>query len=158
MGGAAGASATNTSSKDQGHELVAAYSFSTGTRVSGILERLTYDTDDSVTGNVDHYTRDAWYLLVQQRLGAHQVFGSFGTAGAGSVKVVGGGRATTNGLGASQWSLGYSYSLSKSADLYAACYGMDNKRSAAYALFPPPGKVAPGASTTGFGLGMLYTF
>ena len=31
--------------------------------------------------------------------------------------------------------------------------------TASYALFPPVGSgVAPGASTTGFGFGMLYTF
>jgi hypothetical protein len=158
LGGSAGATTTNTGSKDVGHELVAAYAFSTGTKVSAIVERLSYDTDDTVVGKVNHYERDAWYLLVQQRWGVHQLFGSYGTASAGSVKLVGGGPATTNGLGGHQWSAGYSYSLSKTADLYASAYGMNNDRSASYALFPPVGKIAPGASTTGFGLGILYTF
>ncbi|WP_306599565.1 porin [Geothrix sp. 21YS21S-2] len=158
MGGSAGATATNAGSKDVGHELVAAYAFSTGTKVSAIVERLTYDTDETVTGKVDHYQRDAWYLLVQQRWGMNQVFGSYGKAGAGSVTVRGGGPATTNGLGGTQWSVGYVRSLAKTVDLYASAYGMNNERSASYALFPPVGKVAPGASTTGFGVGILYTF
>lgn len=159
LGGSAGATATNASSKDEGHELIAAYAFPTGTKVSAIVERLSYDTDDTAVGKVNHYERDAWYLLVQQRWGAHQVFGAYGKAGAGSAKVVGGGPATTNGLGGAQWSVGYTYSLTKAADLYTSAYGMTNERSASYALFPPVGSgVAPGASTTGFGLGILYTF
>jgi len=83
---------------------------------------------------------------------------SLGTASAGSAGKVGGASASTNGLGGKQWSLGYSYALSKSADLYASTYGMSNDRSASYALFPPLGTVAPGASTRGFGMGILYTF
>lgn len=158
LGGSAGATLTNTSSKDVGHELVASFAFATGTKVSAIVERLAYDTDDTVVGKVNHYERDAWYLLVQHRWAKHQLFGAYGKAAAGSVKVVGGGPATTNGLGGTQWSAGYTYSLSKSADLYTSVYGMTNERSASYALFPPVGTVAPGASTTGFGLGMLYTF
>ena len=159
LGGSAGATATNSSSRDLGHELIAAYAFPTGTTVSAIVERLSYDTNDTVVGKVNHYERDAWYLLVQQRCGAHQVFAAYGTASAGSATVVGGGPATANGLGGTQWSAGYTYSLAKAADLYASVYGMNNQRSASYALFPPVSTgVAPGASTTGFGLGILYTF
>jgi predicted porin len=159
LGGSVGATATNASSKDEGHELVGAYAFSTGTKMSVIVEHLSYDTDDTVVGKVNHYERDAWYLLVQQRWGAHQVFGAYGSAGAGTAKVVGGGPVTTNGLGGKQWSAGYVYGLAKTVDLYASVYGMTNERSASYALFPPVGSgVAPGASTTGFGVGILYTF
>ncbi|HJV38356.1 MAG TPA: porin [Geothrix sp.] len=158
LGGSAGATPTNTSSRDVAHELVGSYAFPTGTKVSAIVERLAYDTDDTVDGKVNHYERDAWYVLVQQRWAKHQLFGAYGKAAAGSVTVVGGGPATTNGLGGTQWSAGYSYSLAKSADLYASVYGMTNERSSSYALFPPVGTVAPGASTTGFGLGILYTF
>lgn len=158
LGGSTGATATNTSSKDTGHELVVSYAFPTGTRLSAIVERLTYDTEDSVAGKVNHYQRDAWYLLAQQRWGVHQVFGAYGQGNAGSATVVGGGPATTNGLGGAQWSVGYVHALAKTVDLYASFYGMNNDRSASYALFPPVGKVAPGASTTGFGLGILYTF
>jgi len=158
MGGSAGATATNASSKDLANEIVASYTFSTGTKLSAIVEKLTYDTDDTAVGKANHYERTAFYFLLQQRWGAHQLFGSYGKANEGSATVVGGGPATANGLGGTQWSAGYSYALSKTADLFAAAYGMSNERSATYALFPPVGRVAPGASTAGFGLGILYTF
>lgn len=158
LGGSAGATATNASSKDTGNELIASYAFSTGTKVSVIAEKLTYDTDDTAVGKANHYERNAFYVLLQQRWAAHQLFGSYGKANAGSVTVVGGGPATADGLGGAQWSVGYVYSLSKTADLFASAYGMNNDRSASYSLFPPVGKVAPGASSTGFGLGILYTF
>jgi predicted porin len=158
MGGSAGATATNTSSKDQGNELIAQYAFSTGTKISAIVEQLAYDTQDTVVGKVNHYERNAFYVLLQQRWGAHQLFGAYGKANAGSMTVVGGGPATTNGLGGAQWSAGYTYSLSKMADVYASVYGMNNDRSASYGTFPPVGRIAPGAATTGFGLGILYTF
>ncbi len=158
LGGAAGATFTNASSRDEGQELVASWTFSTGTKVSGILENLVYDTDDTVAGNVNEYKRTAWYLLVQQRFGPHQIFASFGQAADGSCTRVGGAPASTNGLAGRQFSLGYTYALSRAADLFVAYYGMNNDRSASYAVFPSPGAVAPGASTKGLGVGLLYAF
>lgn len=158
LGGAAGATLTNPSSRDTGVEVVGSYSFSTGTRVSIVAEQLDYRTDDTVTGNIDAYRRVAWYALVQQRFGPHQVWAAYGSAAAGSCGRVGGGAATTSGLGGAEFSAGYSYSLSRSTDLYAAFYGMNNDRSAQYAVFPSPGTIAPGADTRGFGVGLLFTF
>ncbi|BDU78140.1 porin [Mesoterricola sediminis] len=158
LGGAAGATLTNASSRDTGVELVASYSFPTGTRLSVIGEQLRYRTDDTVAGNINAYKRAAWYALLQQRAGAHQVWAAFGSAAAGSCGRVGGGAASTDGLGGREYSLGYSYSLSRAADLFAACYGMRNDRSAQYAVFPSPGTVAPGADTRGLGVGLLFTF
>lgn len=158
IGGSAGATAANPSSRDQGHEIAAWYTAPTNTKVSVIAEHLIYDTDDTAAGAVNHYDRDAFYLLVQQRLGDHQIWGAFGHAFAGSAKAVGGAAATTNGLSASQWSIGYTYALAKSAEVFASFFQMINDRSASYALFPPFGTVAPGATSTGFGLGLIYTF
>ncbi|HTN54246.1 MAG TPA: porin [Anaeromyxobacter sp.] len=158
LGGSAGATNANPHSHDDGDELIAWYAAPTGTKLSVIGERLGYTTEDSVAGAVDRYERYSFYALVQQRFGPHQLWGAFGRAFPGDVHVVGGGAATTNGLGASQWSLGYTYSLAKTADIYAAYYELANDRSGAYAVFPSPGTVAPGASTRGFGLGILYTF
>ncbi|BDU72694.1 porin [Mesoterricola silvestris] len=158
MGGSAAATLTNTTSKDDGDELVAHYTFPTGTKLSVIAERLAYNTTDSVVGNVNSYERDAWYALVQQKLGAHQLWASLGSAGAGKTTRTGGAPASSDGLGGRQWTVGYSYALAKCADLYASYYCMTNDRSASYALFPPAGTVAPGADTKGFGMGLLYTF
>jgi len=158
LGGAPGATLTNTTSHDDGTELVASWTFPTGTKVSGIFEQLTYNTSDTLVGDINQYKRSAYYCLVQQRLGRHQVWGSFGSAGAGSATRTGGGTASTNGVAGREYALGYSFALSASSDLFASYYGMNNDRSASYALFPSPGTVAPGASTKGFGLGLLLTF
>ena len=138
--------------------MIATYSFPTETKVSLVLEQLTYNTDDKITGNVNEYKRIAWYSVFKQRFGPHQVWASYGVANAGSCTRVGGGPVTTNGLGAAQYSLGYSYSLSAASDIFASYYGTANDRSASYAVFPSPGTVAPGSTTQGIGLGMLFTF
>jgi hypothetical protein len=166
LGGAAspGASFENPHSNDDAHEIVAWYtvtwwsSLPISTRVAGIVERLTYRTDETVSGQVSRYQRDAIYGAVQQRLGAHQVWGSFGQAGAGSCTRVGGASCTTNGLAGRQWSVGYTYSPAKTVDIYAAYYEMNNGRSASYGLYPPVAPVSPGVTTRAFGVGILYLF
>ncbi|HYG67868.1 MAG TPA: porin [Anaeromyxobacteraceae bacterium] len=158
LGGSPGATFTNRSSSDQGHELVAQVRLPTNTRLAVVGERLSYETDDDAVGAVEQYERYAYWAIAQQRFGRHQVWGSFGQADAGECDVVGGGACTTNGLGATQWSLGYVLSLTKAADFYASYYETDNRRSAQYAVVGGPGAVAPGGDTRGFGVGLLYTF
>lgn len=160
LGGAAspGASFTNRHSNDDAHEIVAWYAFPTGTRLAVIGERLTYRTDETVSGQVSRYQRDAIYGAVQQRLGAHQVWGSFGQAGAGRCSLVGGVSCTTNGLHGRQWSVGYTYSPAKTVDIYASYYEMNNGRSATYGLYPMVVPIAPGSTTRAFGVGILYMF
>lgn len=156
--GGTGASFTNRHSKDQAHEVVVQVKLPTGTRIAAIGERLSYDSDESTAGRVNHYDRYAFWAIAQQKLGAHQLFASLGQAGAGDCEVVGGGACSTSGLAGTQWTIGYLYSLTGSADLFVAYYEMDNHRSASYAVFPSPGAVAPGADTRGFGVGLLFTF
>lgn len=158
LGGSAAATLTNTSSLDQGHEVIVVLSAPTGTKASLIFERLSYRNSDTTESAIDTYTRYAGLGLLQQRFGRHQVWASLGLAADGSCTRVGGGATTTNGLGAKQWAIGYSFSPSPSADLFAAYYETDNGRSASYGPFPPAGTVAPGAAVRGFGVGVLYTF
>jgi predicted porin len=158
LGGSPGATLTNDGSTDEGHEVIGQLALPTGTRLSVILERLSYRNDDRAVGAVDEYVRLAWYALLQQRFGAHQVFGSFGQADAGECEVVGGGDCSTRGLGATQLSAGYSYALAKAADVYVAYYQTLNERSASYGVVGGPGAVAPGGDTRGVGVGFLYTF
>jgi hypothetical protein len=158
LGGSPGATRTNPSSTDQGHEVVAWYALPTGTKVSAIWERLVYETDDTAGGAVDRYGRNAWYALLQQRLGNHQIWGAYGRAYQGDARRVGGGSASTSGLGAQHWSLGYSYRIAKTADVFASWYEVRNDRSASYSPFPGFGAVAPGADSRGVGVGLLYTF
>lgn len=158
LGGSAAGTLTNRHSHDDGDEVVAWYAAPTGTKLSVIGERLSYESDDQAANAVDRYRRYAVYALLQQRFGPHQIWGAYGQAGQGDVRLVGGAPGTTRGLGASQWSLGYSYALAKGAELYAAYYRVANDRSASYAVFPAPGTVAPGGTTQGFGVGIIYSF
>lgn len=158
LGGTAPATLANTSSLDQGHEIIARLALSTGTTLSVIFERLSYSNLDSTEGAIDSYMRYAGFALLQQRLGSHQIWGSLGLATEGICTRVGGGPTTANGLGAIQWAVGYSFSPAPSTDLYAAYHETDNGRSASYGPFPPAGVVAPGSTVRGFGVGILYTF
>jgi predicted porin len=158
IGGSAAATKTNRSSTDQGHEVNAWLSLPTGTKMTGVWERLIYEDDDQTPGAVNHYARNAWYALLQQRVGAHQIWGAYGRMYQGDAGRVGGGQASTSGLGGQQWSAGYSYSIAQSADVYVAYYELRNDRSASYSIFPGLGTVAPGADIRGYGVGVLYTF
>ncbi len=158
VGGSPGGTFTNPTSNDDGHEIVAWYTFPTNTRLALILERLTYRTDDTVPGAVNGYQREAVYGAVQQRFDEHTVWGSLGVANEGRCTTVGGFPCTTNGLSGMQWSVGYTYSPIKTFDIYGSFYQMSNGRSATYGLFPPVAPVSPGVTTTGFGIGFLYMF
>ena len=158
VGGSPGASLSNTNSVDDAHEFIAWYQFPFGTRLAATVERLTYRTDDTVPDAVKGYQRDAVYGAVQQRIGQHALWGSFGVAGAGRCVKVGNAPCTTNGLNGLQWSVGYTFSPVKTLDIYASYYEMRTGRSATYALFPPVVPISPGADTKAFGLGIMYLF
>lgn len=157
LGGSAGATAANDSSTDQGHLVVAQVSLPTGTRLSGMAERLSYENADGTPGVVSSYERYAFFALAQQRFGDHQVWASYGLASRGSCDAAGGGACTTEGLGASQFGVGYSRAFGKSFDLYGAYYQLVNDRAATYGVVGGPA-VAPGGDTRGLGIGLLYTF
>lgn len=158
VGGSPGATFTNPSSKDDAHELVAWYTLPTNTRLAVVLERLTYRTDDTVVGAVNGYQREAVYGAIQQHLGKHTIWGSYGVANEGRCTTVGNLPCTTNGLNGAQYSVGYTFSPSKQFDIYGGFYGMVNGRSGRYGLFPPVAPLAPGSTTQAFGVGFLYTF
>ncbi len=158
VGGSPGATLTNRSSTDDAHEFLAWYEFPTRTRLAAIVERLTYRTKDTVVGAVDGYQRDAIYGALQQHLGNHAVWGSFGVADRGRCTRVGKLPCTTNGLNGLEWSVGYTFSPVKTVDLYASYYEMRNGRSGTYALFPPVVPIAPGSTTHAFGIGIMYLF
>ena len=158
LGGSPGVTLTNPSSRDDGHEIVASVRLPTGTRLAVIAERLKYRTDEMTPGLVNSYQRDAILGAVQQRIGEHTLWGSFGYAGAGKCTMAGGAPCTTNGLEGRQWSVGYTFSPAKTVDIYAAYYELANGRSGTHALFPPVVPIAPGSTTRGAGVGILYIF
>lgn len=157
--GATTPSLTNASSKDEGQELAVFYAIpSTGTRLTAIVEQLTYRNDETVAGKVSEYKRTAWGVSAQQSFGQHKIWGLYGSADKGSAKLVGGASASVENLGATQATLGYNYAITKTADVFATYYTVVNKAAATYGAFPVLAGINPGADTRGFGVGVLYTF
>jgi predicted porin len=148
------------SSRDTGSKFVARYGFGK-TRIGLIYERLEYEQDDSAAPatNFKSYDRNAYALTATNEVGPGTIRGLYGRAQSGGCSLVGGAECLTNGLGAQQYSLGYSYSLSKRTDLYGFYTRVANDSSATYQFANAAGIGATaGASSTGFALGMRHTF
>jgi hypothetical protein len=159
IGGSAAVTATNTSSKDIGHKIVAAYTLGS-TRVAGAVERLEYKTDDAAISAINAYKKNTFYVLVEQKIGGNSIWGTYGKAKDGSCSRVGGAACNTSNLGASEWSIGYIQRLSKRSELFAVFYGINNEASGTYGTQPTVGAaaIAPGADTRGLGVGMIHYF
>jgi len=161
LGGAAGGTATNTGSKDKGHKFVLLWLIG-NTRITALYEMLDYTTNDSIAGNVNKYKRSAWYGVLEQKFdaGRQSVWVSYGRAQDGSCERVGGLACVTSNLGASYYTLGYIYRLSKRTEIFAAYYRMDNKTSGQYSPGPTvsTAAVAPGADTSAAGVGIQHFF
>ena len=158
--GSAGGSLTNTGSKDKAHKVTGIYSIG-NTRITGAFEQLEYTNSDSAADAIRSYKRKAWYLQVEQKFGAgqHSLYGSYGEADDGSCSRNGSLACVTNGQGAKYYVLGYIYRFSKRTEVFAAYYHLDNEASGTYSPFPFVGAtVAPGADTTGAGIGMIHYF
>jgi len=149
---------TKATSKDEGHELGLFLNLPSNTRVTAVFEQLKYQTDGQAATLVNEYKRFAWHTSVAQSFGAHKVWLAYGSAAAGSGTLTSGAAVTTDGLGAQQYTLGYSCALNKATDAFAAVYGMKNDKSAQYGLYPQVTTLACGADTKGMGLGLVYKF
>lgn len=163
LGGSAGATTTNNSSKDKGHKFVVLYRIA-NTKIAAMAEQLKYETSDSLAGAVSSYKRNAYYVVVEQFFGAgpnkSSVWVAYGRAEDGSCSRVGGASCTTHGLGADNFAVGYIYRLSRRSEIYATYYRMNNKESGQYSPGPTVSTlaVAPGADTTGMGVGIYHYF
>lgn len=83
----------------------------------------------------------------------------YGRAQSGSCSLVGCAACITNGLGAQQSSLGYSYTLSKRTDLYGFYTRVANDSGTTYQFANAAGIGAAASTTnTGYALGMRHTF
>lgn len=156
LGGAAAATASNPSSRDQAHFFAATYRLPTRTELTATFERLSYATADSAVGNISRYSRDAVQLLAVQTFGPHRVALRLARAMAGSCERVGGGACTTNGLGVSGWSSSYVYALAPNTDVYASVWNTRNGRSAQYTTLDR--SAVPGEKQTGLGVGLQFAF
>jgi predicted porin len=161
LGGSAGATATNPSSKDQGHKFVVLYRIG-NTRLTGLAERLEYRSDDALAGAVSKYKRTAYYGVFEQRFGTgarSSVWISYGRAADGSCSRVGAGACLTQALGADYMTLGYIYRFSRRTEVFAMYYRMKNKANGTYSPGPfVAAAPAPGADTNAAGFGMVHYF
>ena len=83
----------------------------------------------------------------------------YGKAQEGSCSLVGGGTCSASGLGARQYTLGYSYKLSTRTDLYGFYTRVINDANATYQFANAAGiGAAAGADNVGSGLGIRHTF
>jgi len=163
LGGAAGGTTTNPSSRDVGQQAVAVYSFQLAenatTRLAATADFLFYENNDSIGGDVDQYSRAAYYFLAEQSLGAHHLWAAYGEALSGDCSLVGGGDCTTEGLGARMMTLGYLYRFSPDTNVYAVAYQVINNNAATYTPFPPIDPApTPGANVRSIGIGFFHHF
>ncbi len=142
---------------------------------------LSYHTDDNTPvgiGAVTDITRMAAYGLIQQSFGSHSVWVAGGHATEGTCALRGATTCATTGLSADYGTLGYLFSFTKDAGVYALGYGLWNDITARYSPFPildsrkasgtsggstfsflpNIGEIAPGADTIGVGIGVVYSF
>ena len=161
IGGSAAGTATNTGSKDTGHKFVVLYRIA-NTRLTGLVEQLKYHNSDSTAGAVSDFKRTAWYGVIEQFFMANKssVWISYGRAADGSCSRVGGVACLTTDVGAKYMTLGAIYRFSKRTEVFAAYYRMDNKRNGTYSPGPMVNgsSIAPGADTTGAGVGIIHFF
>jgi predicted porin len=160
LGGSAAGTATNSSSKDRGHKLVALWRIG-NTRLTGLYEQLEYKNGDNLAGAVKSYKRNAWYGVIEQFFAnKSSVFVSYGKAAEGSCERVGGTSCITSGLGANYLTAGYIYRFSKRTEVFAMYYRLVNQESAQYSPGPMVNAVsiAPGADTNAYGVGMIHFF
>jgi predicted porin len=163
IGGSAGGTATNPTSRDVGQQGVASYTLqfseAVTTRLVATFDYLFYENDDTVAGNVDQYQRAAFYGLIDQSYKGHHLWLAYGQAGQGKCSLVGDADCTTDGLGARMTTLGYLYRFSPDTDIYAVAYQVVNANAAAYTPFPPiDPQPTPGANVRSIGIGILHHF
>ena len=163
IGGSPAGTLTNQHSKDTGHKVVALWRIGS-TRLTGMVERLKYANNETSNGQVNQYKRDAWYVVLEQFFAGNKmsVFGSYGRANDGECTRIGSTSTPciTAGLGAKYMTLGWIYRFSKRTELVIAYYRMDNKYAGQYSTGPAVNavSVAPGADTTGAGVGLIHFF
>ena len=160
---AASAAFPSASSRDQGDKYVARVKFAR-TQLGVIAERLRYEKSQTLPPAAafwfSSYRRDAYAVTLMQGVGAAGTIRGFvGRANAGKCTRFDGADCSTSGLGARQFSLGYSHTLSRRTDLYAFYTRVANDTHASYSFANGAGLgAAPGADNVGYVLGIRHTF
>ena len=150
------------SARDIGHKLIARVKFG-GTQLGVIAERLRYgkSAEHAVTpGALSRYQRDAYAIALLQKVGAAGTIRALvGKARDGRCEHFDASPCDSHGLGARQFSIGYSYTLSRRTDVYAFHTRVDNEERGSYPFANGAGLgAAPGAENIGYVLGIRHTF
>jgi len=123
-------------------------------KIGGVWERLDYD----VAGG--SLTRNFWGISATVPIGPGEMYAFFGDAGDGSgpggtsVGQVNAG----NNTGAQQWTISYTYALSKRTLSYAGFVQTRNDSNARYNFNINPYEVVNGANASGFVVGLVHFF
>jgi predicted porin len=157
--GGNGASATNGSSADMGHQLTVQYltpSTEAPTRIVLAGDLLQYKDDDTAPGAIKEFTRPGVYALVEQGFGPHHVFGAVGMGLEGSCSLVGGADCTAKDqTGATYLNLGYLYAINNATNVHVAGYYVINDDAGRFGTLAG---IAAGADQIGFGVGVIHVF
>jgi predicted porin len=141
--------------KDQAASFAASWNFGI-VKIGGVYERLDYDTP---TGSLK---RNFWDLSATVPIGPGELYASYGNAGDGTGSAADGttvGQLTKGGgTGASNWSISYTYALSKRTLSYVGFVQTANDTNAAYNFNITPYVVARDANATGLVVGLVHFF
>jgi predicted porin len=141
--------------KDQAVSIAANWNFGI-VKIGGVYERLDYDTP---TGSLK---RNFWDVSATVPIGPGELFASYGNAGDGTGGAVDGttvGQLTKGGgTGASNWSISYTYALSKRTLSYVGFVQTANDTNAAYNFNINPYTVAKDANATALVVGLVHFF
>ena len=158
---AATAASPRASSRDQGDKLVGRVKVG-GTQLGAMVERLRYARSLASPPGAwfSDYRRDAYAMTLTQSVGsAGTLRGLYGKSTDGRCTRFDGGTCTTSGLGAKQWSLGYSYAFSRRTEGYAFYTRVANGAAGSYQFANAAGLgAAPGSESIGYLLGIRHTF
>jgi len=139
---------------DDAVSIAASYNFGV-VEIGGVYERLDYDT---ATGNLK---RDYWGIRATAPIGPGTLYAFYGHAGDGKGGAANG---TTignlvkgGGTGADQWSVSYTYPLSKRTITYVGYHRTENDSRVNYPLSGGPA-VVNGGNPSGFIVGLVHNF
>jgi predicted porin len=151
---------------DQALSIAANWNFGI-VKIGGIYERLDYDTP---TGSL---RRNFWGISGTVPIGPGELYAFWGDAGDGTGSAVGcttgpggvtacptrvGQLAKGGGTGATEWSISYTYALSKRTLAYAGIMQTRNDNNANYNFNINPYTVTNGSNASGVALGLVHFF
>lgn len=140
-------------SNDNGSKIALAYQWGP-TRIAGVVEKLTYETP---TGTLE---RKSYFLTATHERGRHVLHFNVARAGDGegaSVTKVGFIKRGPD-TGATHYSIGYDYNLSKRTSVFAFYTHLHNQENAVYDFGNNGVGVSPGATLKATSFGMRHAF